>query len=241
MRRCGRVARRASSWRESEAQQRDDPTSSVIYPWDRRFQAWSTLATAAAAATAFAVPLEVALGGGAHAYDFTTNALAALDLALVAVFCADVFVQSRVATFDADSGFTDDAAAVRATYLGSSGFLADLAGCLPLDYLALAAMGGVAHADPGALSLLPLLKLLHLVRLYRVRNLITYLLFNLNVPLLWVTVFRNLAIVMLITHWVACGFFWEAREVGFDPEILPGVDAALMAGLGAGDQYITSV
>jgi len=40
-------------------------SNEVIYPWDRRFQAWSTLATAAAAATGFFVPLEVAMGGGA--------------------------------------------------------------------------------------------------------------------------------------------------------------------------------
>ena len=40
----------------------------------------------------------------------------------------------------------------------------------------------------------PLVPQLYLVRLYRVRNLFTYLLFNLNVPLLWVTVMRNIAV-----------------------------------------------
>lgn len=173
--------------------------------------------------------------------DFAHNVVAAVDAGLVAVFCTDLYVQSRAAKFDVDAGFTDDAGEVRRQYLTSSGFVADLLGCLPLDYLALAAMGGLAHADPGALDALPALKLLHLVRLYRVRNLITYLLFNLNVSLLWVTVIRNLLIVALVVHWAACAFFWEARHVAFDPEILVGVDAAKMALLGAADQYTTSL
>jgi len=42
--------------------------------------------------------------------------------------------------------------------------------------------------------MLPTLKLLYLVRLSHVKNLITYLLNNLNVPLLWVTVLRNGAV-----------------------------------------------
>lgn len=223
----------------------DDPknveTSSTIYPWDTRFQAWSTLATAAAAATGFIIPLEVALGGGAHAYDFANNALVGMDLSLVVIFAADMFVRSRVATFDAETGITDDPEEIRKQYISSPDFVYDLLGCLPLDYMALAALGGVAHIDPAALGMLPALKLLHLVRLYRVNNLVTYFLFNLNVPLLWVTVFRNLAIVLVMTHWVACGFLWEARECGFDPEILLGVNPELMATLNPRDQYETAL
>ena len=68
------VAARASSL-ESGSQDGDDAAeardvtsaSGVLYPWDPWLQAWSTLATVAAAATGFVIPLEVALGGGAHA------------------------------------------------------------------------------------------------------------------------------------------------------------------------------
>ena len=48
-------------------------------------------------------------------------------------------------------------------------------------------------------------------------------------------------IVMLITHWVACTFWWEARHVAYDPDVLVGVDAAFMAGLGALEQYCVSL
>ena len=55
--------------------------------------------------------------------------------------------------------------------------------------------------DPATLEALPALQLLHLVCLYRVKNLITYLLFNLNVPLLWVTVLRN----VVVSQSLVCG------------------------------------
>ena len=237
------VSRQTSSslTAEEDAPKNSFENAKAIYPWDSRFQAWSTLATAAAAATGFIIPLEAALGGSAHTYDFATNILATFDLTLVLVFTADMFVRSRVATFDTESGLTDDPAEIRKAYISSPDFIYDLIGCMPLDYFALAAMGGLAHIDPAALDFLPALKLLHLVRLYRVNNLVTYFLFNLNVPLLWVTVFRNLAIVLLITHWVACGFLFEARECGFDPEILLGVNAEMMASLNPMDQYKTAL
>lgn len=126
--------------------------------------------------------------------DFAHNLLACLDIGMVAVFAADMLVQSRVARFDASGAFMDDAATVQQQYLGSTSFAADLLGCIPLDYIALGALGGIGHIDAATLAMLPVLKLVHLVRLYRVRNLITYLLFNLNVPLLWVTVIRNLMV-----------------------------------------------
>ena len=49
-------------------------------------------------------------------------------------------------------------------------------------------------ADPATFELLPTLKLLYLTRLYHVKNLISILLYNLNVPLLWVTVLRNVVV-----------------------------------------------
>ena len=51
----------------------------------------------------------------------------------------------------------------------------------------------------------------------------------------------SVQIVMLITHCVACTFWWEARHVAYDPDVLVGVDAAFMAGLGALEQYCVSL
>ena len=34
----------------------------------------------------------------------------------------------------------------------------------------------------------------------------------------------------------ACGFFWEARQSGFDPDVLLGADAPFFASLGVLDQ-----
>jgi len=52
---------------------------------------------------------------------------------------------------------------------------------------------------------------------------------------------RCLQIVFLITHWAACAFWYEARHVAFDPDVLIGVNAAFMAGLGVSDQYLVSL
>ncbi|GAX74508.1 hypothetical protein CEUSTIGMA_g1957.t1 [Chlamydomonas eustigma] len=48
-------------------------------------------------------------------------------------------------------------------------------------------------------------------------------------------------IVMLITHWVACTFWWEARAVSFDPDILVGVNAAFMGSQASFEQYVVSL
>jgi hypothetical protein len=42
--------------------------------------------------------------------------------------------------------------------------------------------------------------------------------------------------VLYITHWAACGFFWEALHSGFDPDILIGADAPFFASLSLSDQ-----
>ncbi len=72
-------------------------------------------------------------------------------------------------------------------------------------------------------------------------NFVEYLLFNLSVPLLWFTVLRNVSIVVTITHWLACVFWWEAREVAFDAEVLSGVAAAFMSTLQPFEQYLMSL
>ena len=45
-----------------------------------------------------------------------------------------------------------------------------------------------------------------------------------------------LQIVLYILHGTACGFYWEALQSGFDPDILSGADAAFFASLSMGDQ-----
>lgn len=43
-------------------------------------------------------------------------------------------------------------------------------------------------------------------------------------------------IVLYIVHWAACGFFWEAQQSGFDPDILIGANAPFFASLSMWDQ-----
>jgi hypothetical protein len=53
-----------NSWRKliNQEETEQPQTSSIIYPWDRRYRTWSVVTTAAAAFSGFFIPLEVALG-----------------------------------------------------------------------------------------------------------------------------------------------------------------------------------
>ncbi|KAI7843594.1 hypothetical protein COHA_002836 [Chlorella ohadii] len=153
--------------------------------------------------------------------------------------------------------FRGDFAGKRCFTHRSNGLLVtmpDLLGFLPADWLALGALaacstlsggapciGSTAGWEGGALEWLPLLRLLHLARLYRLRQLFSYLEYNLNVSLLQVTIARNLAIVLLATHLTACGFFLAGWHSGFSSEAMHGADSVFLAGLAPSDQYLYSL
>ena len=87
----------------------------------------------------------------------------AADVAMVVLFAIDTAINFRVAYYSGER-LVEDGRAVARHYLGTA-FAVDLAGCLPLDWMALAAVGGLdGGADPGTLALIPLIKLVHLVR-----------------------------------------------------------------------------
>lgn len=46
----------------------------------------------------------------------------------------------------------------------------------------------------------------------------------------------DVQIVLYVTHWAACGFFWEACHSGFDPGVLVGADASFFASLSTTNQ-----
>lgn len=48
-------------------------------------------------------------------------------------------------------------------------------------------------------------------------------------------------IVVLCTHWSACGFYYMARLSGFDPELLVGTNQSFFLSLNDAQQYIYSI
>ena len=69
------------------------------------------------------------------------------------------------------------------------------------------------------------------VRLYRLPWLFRYLEYDLTIRQLWLTLIRNLLLVVFMTHWVACGFEFLARQWGFPNDLLVGVNPELFRSL----------
>ena len=152
-----------------------------IYPWDPRFRSWSALVTAAAALSGILIPWEVAFMPAAELYSLHSP-LAAINLALVGLFGADLALSFRLAYFEGER-LVEDRPSMARHYLAEGGFWIDLLGAIPADWMLLGvsaaaaaatAAGGGGDGDASAASAallqwLPLLRLLHLARLYRVR------------------------------------------------------------------------
>ena len=78
-----------------------------------------------------------------------------------------------------------------------------------------------------------------LLRLHRLRDAFRSLEYNTNLSLLGVTIARNATLVAAAAHVAACAFYYGARVgVGFDPALLPGADAALLAAPSEGARYL---
>ncbi|PSC71927.1 potassium channel SKOR [Micractinium conductrix] len=212
---------------------------SAVLPWDRRYLTWSPVVTVAAALSGFLIPWEVAFVPAEELYSLGSP-WALLNLLLVGMFGLDLVLSFRLAYFEGEV-LQDDPAAMSRHYLRTD-FAADMLGFIPADWLLLGAVAAAGLAgDDALLGWLPVLRLLHLARLYRVRDFFCYLEYNLNVSLLQVTIIRNLAIVLLITHWTACGFFLAGVHSGFSGEVLYGADSSFLEALAQADQYVYSL
>jgi len=96
---------------------------------------------------------------------------ALLNLLLVGLFGLDMLLSFRLAFFEGEV-LIDTPRSMARHYLKHD-FAADLLGFMPADWLVLGAVVASGHAGDAtgaaALEWLPLLRLLHLARLYRVR------------------------------------------------------------------------
>ncbi|BDA49938.1 probable potassium channel AKT2 [Coccomyxa sp. Obi] len=129
------------------------------------------------------------------------------------LYSVDILISFRVAFTDTEVLVTNKADVAR-NYRRTR-FYWDLVAWLPFDYIALAVLGDF-KAGQSVIARVPLLRLLRMVRLYRVRWFFEHLEFNLTMSLLWVTLIRNLIYVFYVTHWSACMFYFIAVQYGLD-------------------------
>lgn len=201
--------------------------------------AWYATTVAAAAATLVLTPLHVAFGDTAEFYAAPfANGDTWAEAGLAAVWAVET---SRSAAARRRGGEGRDVASDLRTSDASTSpssppLLLDVAAVVPFDVIALACLSaGGAPLPPW----LPLLRLTSLLRLHRLRDAFRSLEYNTNLSLLGVTIARNATLVAAAAHVAACAFYYGARVgVGFDPALLPGADAALLAAPSEGARYL---
>ncbi|KAK9847644.1 hypothetical protein WJX84_010180 [Apatococcus fuscideae] len=201
-------------------------------------QAWRALIVVAAAATGFFTPWQLAFNHTADLYSWSlpTNSI---EAGLCGLFVISAFSNLPRAVYLEEDG-AEAGQNWRRQFLRGP-FMLDMLSAVPVDVLAVAAAGGPEAMDPTQLAYISLMRLLHMLRLVKVRSFSASLEYNLQLSLLWVTLTRNIAIVMYITHWAACGFYFVCRQYGFAADVLVGTEPDFFTHLNTGQQYIYSL
>ncbi|KAK9840789.1 hypothetical protein WJX81_004819 [Elliptochloris bilobata] len=136
---------------------------------------------------------------------------ALLEYATVALFAVDIVFKFRLAFYDEEL-LVDDARAIAMRYLR---------GWFTVDFLS---------TFPFAL-----------MRMYRLGWLFEQMEINLSINLLWTTLFRNVLVTWLATHWAGCILYYIALQEGLSEHTWLQIKPDFVASLSSFGRYILSV
>lgn len=202
------------------------------------YKAWQGVTVVAAAFTGVFVPWQLAFGDMQGFYSSPPSIPAILNMLLMGIFLVDLFLKPI------QEKAKDPKGPRMVDWTGACRRELDVLGVLPLDLLVLMGLNFTGASPDHIAAVLPYisaLRLTQMVRLYRVPWLFRYLEYDLTVDLLWVTVVRNLLLIAFMTHWVACGFEFLARQGGFPNDLLVGTNPELFRSLSFDKQYLYSL
>ncbi|KAK9903334.1 hypothetical protein WJX75_003130 [Coccomyxa subellipsoidea] len=202
----------ASSGRRKSGLQKPYIPKAIIDPHADWYCIWWGATIAGAGFTGVYEPWIVAFLPHSERYSWDSPS-SIIFMALHLLYAMDILISFRVA-FTENEILVTNRADVARNYRRTR-FYWDMAAWLPLDYLALWLLGDF-HAGQSIIARVLLLRLLRMIRLYRVRWFFEHLEFNLTMSLLWVTLIRNLIYVFYVTHWSACMFYFIAVQNGLD-------------------------
>ena len=181
----------------------------LFFPWMPAYRAWWTFTIVGAILTVFFGPFQVAFqkepGSFNQAADY-------FELALNAIFFSDILVNFNLAVYKNEMLVFDRKEICREYLHGM--FWVDFVGVFPFESIAVWLW---SNRSPDVL-LFSLLRLLRFVRLHRIAKLSDILQYDARVSLLWFTVLRNLAVVLVSTHMEACLMYFLARLHNFDDD-----------------------
>jgi Ion transport protein len=216
----------------------------LIFAGTKRYQTWRLVTLVGAILTAIWVPYEVAFSPTDNSAGQILNAV------LWAIFASDMFVNCNLAISPKELGeegltsrqddIIPDRSEIIKTFVTSRMFWVDLVGVFPFEAVALAAgttaLGG--EVGPSQQATLSILRLLSLVRLHRMAPLSDQLQNNPRISLIWFTLTRNFAVLLLVNHLSACVMYFLARSNDFDEHTWLGPVVSQMNGV---ERYVVAL
>jgi hypothetical protein len=213
----------------------------LIFAGTERYQTWRLITLVGAILTAIWVPYEVA-------FSPTNSAGRILSAGLWAIFVSDMFVNCNLAIYpkEQEEGLRprqadniSDRGKIVKTYVTSRIFWVDLLGVFPFEAVALAGttvLGG--EVGPSQVATLSIVRLLSLVRLHRMAPLSDRLQNNPRISLIWFTLARNFAVLLLVNHLSACVMYFLARLNDFGENTWLGPVVSQMSGV---ERYVVAL
>jgi hypothetical protein len=212
----------------------------IIHPLHPYYRLWWNLTVVVAAITSILEPYTIAFTPpGLYPYASATSILEYICIILIAM---DMVISFNVAVYRNGVLLTDRKILAK-KYLKLI-FIIDLISIIPFDEIALAIAGlngAQSASNPIVAQYFSLLKLLRMLRCYRLLWFFSFLTFNLAAPLLLVTLLRNIYFTFFLANFAACAFYFEARQAGFSENTWVGSNPVLFDGADSSQMYIYSL
>lgn len=183
----------------------------VIWPWNPYYRFWWHLTVLGAILTVFLAPYEIAFE---EAPGILWKSADVLEKILSLVFTVDIILTFNLACYK--ENFIFERGQIVKEYLNFM-FWVDLVGVIPFQKIALFCGRSLGSSNETDL-MLSVLRLLHFVRLYRIKKLSDDLRYNARVSLLTFTLVRNFAAVVIMCHCQACSMYFLARLSDFSDD-----------------------
>eukprot|EP00775_Hariotina_reticulata_P006152 gene6152-6389_t len=151
------------------------------------------------------------------------------------IYASDVCLNFFVAFYDDNGELVTDLPSI-ARHYAQTRLWADLVTTIPFDWVVLACLG-LQESDGVTAWYVSLLRLLRLGRAYRLYSWVVLLTYRQTLSLLAVTLARNFALCFYVVHWGACGFYYIAKQSGFDESSWVGASLSAFPVMGTGSAW----
>jgi len=181
----------------------------VILPQSSFRRYWDMISLVLLTYTAFFTPFQIAFLGDSQRFDNIPEwaATFAVDRTVDLVFIIDLFLNFRSAWVTEEGFVVFDAQQAASQYF-RSWFMIDFLSILPYDALnLLPSMSGDSAASLRFPKLLRLLRLMKIAKVVKASRIFKRWEQNISVKYGWIRLSSFLVLIVLISHWLACGLY----------------------------------